>query len=357
MLKNEYFLWGAGTYGARIIKFMENDLTFKAVIDNNPEKQGRLFHGLPVISYEKAKDELSTVKIVVALNLPTEVREFLLKSGFIENKDFYTLHDFIPRYYWEKRGILAVKAIDIAATTICNSRCEGCQTFIPMAKMKSHISEESIIRDIDLTFNHIDLAVNLNFGVGESLLNTALPEMCSHIFKRYSNQYGSLLVQTNGTIIPEDREMQIYASTKTVFVTSNYPENTMATEKLIAKCNEFGVSWSYNYAGGVRNHWYDFGDPRIVNEENPEKLRKRFADCWKPGMGLYNELLYICAPQTWSHLVVGTGTLEPGDAFNLSQKKTTASREELYRIISRQPPKAGYISHCKRCNSVMKPLR
>ena len=93
-----YCLWGAGTYGARTIEFMKKDLTFQAIIDNNPKKQGTSFCGLPVISFDEAKKAFPESKIVLALNVPTVVRGMLLSLGLEENRDFYTLHDFIPRF-------------------------------------------------------------------------------------------------------------------------------------------------------------------------------------------------------------------------------------------------------------------
>jgi len=189
----------------------------------------------------------------------------------------------------------------------------------------------------------------LNITCGESLMNEALPEICSNICEEYGGRYTELVVQTNSTIIPDDDAMRRFSESKMIFVPSNYPENARNTERLIEKCNEFNVSWYYNEAGGNRENWFDPGNPDVVNETDSEKLCARYSECRKPGMGLYNGYLYVCAQQTWSHLVAEAGLLEQGDAFDLRQPQTEASREELYRIITQQPPEKGYISHCMRC--------
>lgn len=354
MIENEYYIWGAGTYGRRIIEFMQNDLTFKAVIDNDPKKQGTLFHGVPVISFDEAKSNLPEIKIVIALNVPTVIREFLLAEGFVEYQDFFTLHDFIPQFYWRKNKSLIIKSVDFAVTTKCNMKCRACQALIPFAAHSGHITTENIMRDLDLLFSQIDSAMTLNICCGESLLNKALPEICASIYKKYSNRYHSLLVQSNGTVLPTDDVMRIFSESRATIVTSSYPENAKSIDKLIEKCKEFNIQW-YSNSSGDRAYWYDLGDPNIVNEIDSNKLRTRYTRCWKPGMGLYNGWLYICASQLWSHLVAEVGMRENGDAFDLRQIKTEESREELYKIISRCPPKAGYISHCVRCESVMNP--
>ena len=355
MLNNEYYLWGAGTYGARTIEFMRDVLTFKAVIDKDQRKQGTLFNGVPVINDEEAMVDVPGVKIVIALNVPTEVREILLSKGFIENCDFFTLHDFIPRYFWNKNRTLVVKSVDFAATTMCNMKCKSCQTQIPIAANRRHISAESIISDLDMLFKHVDSVMTLNICCGESFLNKELPEICSRINERYSGRYNSLLVQANGTIIPNDDDLLCYAESKTTLVTSNYPENADFTEKLIEKFKEFGIKWYINRSGN-REYWYDLGDPRVINETDAETLRERYKRCWQPGMGLYNGWLYICASQLWSHVVAEAGTLEAGDAFDLRRPKSESLKDALFTVISRQPPELGYISHCMRCNGVMKPF-
>jgi organic radical activating enzyme len=332
---------------------MKNDLVFKAVIDNNPKKHGLEFHGLPIISYEEAKKQLPEIKIVISQNLPTEVRSFLLAEGFIENRDFFTLHDFIPRFYWSKDKTLAIKSVDFAVTTLCNMNCKGCQTHMPIAVNRRNIMAENIIDDLNMLFTHVDSVMGLNICCGESMLNKETAGICADINRKFASHYHTLMVQTNGTIIPNDDVLRCFAQADVVLVISNYPENEKNTSKIIEKCNVFNTKWYINSAGNSRASWYDLGDPRIINEENPEKLRKRYSECWQPGMGLYDGKLYICAAQTWSHLVAEAGMPERGDAFDLRQPKTEASREELFEILTRQPPKAGYVSQCKRCYGVM----
>jgi uncharacterized radical SAM superfamily Fe-S cluster-containing enzyme len=179
MMNNEYYLWGAGEFGKRIIEFMnfmKDSLRFKAVIDNDPAKQGTMLHGIPVISYGEAKKDLPNVKVVISFNYPTKIREFLLNEGFVEFSDFFTMHSFIPIYFWQRKKLVA-KTIDIGITTICNMKCECCQVCMPYAVDPRHVSAESIIREMDLVFAHFDATIAINLGVGESLLNKELPDI------------------------------------------------------------------------------------------------------------------------------------------------------------------------------------
>jgi hypothetical protein len=357
MFNDEYYIWGAGVFGARIIEFMKNELRIKAVIDNDPIKQGELFHGKTIINYSEAKGNLPEVKIVLAMNNASEILDFLRAEGYIENRDYFSLNSFMPRYFWAKNKSLVFRSACFAVTTVCNMNCEGCSVFMPIRKNHKHISTESIITDLDLLFSHADSVMALNITCGESLLNKETSEICMRINERYSNRYHSLIVQTNGNVIPSDNDMRQFASSNTILATSNYPENAESTERLIEKCREFSVRWYYNRGGGNRDSWSNLGDPRHVNETSPAELRTRYSRCRIPGMGLYDGRLYICMIQTWSHLVVGAGTLDLGDAFDLRKQKSDATREELYKMLIQEPPESGYISHCMRCNGTNMRMR
>jgi len=350
MLNNEYFIWGAGTYGRRLIQFMGDDIKFKGVIDNNPTKQGTVFHGVPVISYEQAKDFLPETKIVVSLSTPTQVSSFLQEQNLTKNSDYYTIWDFVSRYYWEKDKLIA-KTINLLPTTMCNMKCTNCQAYIPYAVNHINASSADLIEDTNLMFMHIDKVININFCAGENLLNNQLSKVTHHINEHYADRYFEMCIQTNGTIIPKDDDMRRFSDSKVIFSVSEYPENPKITEKFIGLCDKFNVGW-YSNRQADRELWHDFGNPHEITETNPQQLKARYQECFIPGVAVYEGWLYLCAAQSWSHAIAAAGTREQGDAFDLRQPKTPKTRKEVYRIISRQPEQ-GYISHCMRCNGTV----
>lgn len=350
-----YYLWGAGTYGKRTIEFFKEDIKFEGVVDKNPNKQGTNFYGLKVIAPEDVFKSREQKRIVISQNVPTSVRQTLLEKGLVENVDFYTLHDFIPRFYWEKHKKLMVKSVDIALTTMCNKKCEGCQTYLPYAKNRVHMSQSDVINDLDLLFKYVDRVMNVNICCGESLLNPTLADTCLAIHMKYGDKYQSLSVQTNATILPSDEDMRKYAEAKITLVTSNYPEQKEMTKRLIDLCDRFAVPWIFN-SSGDRTQWYDLGDPRTIHTVDETLLKERYEQCWKPGMALYDGYLYICGAQLWAKLVSGVDENEYGDYFDLHKPVNEDSKKELKNILYRNPHGRGYVSHCKRCFSVMNPV-
>ena len=351
MLKSEYFLWGAGTYGARLIDVMKDDLCFRAVIDNDNEKQGSMFHGVPVISYEDAKEYLPSVKIVLSSAIPRNVQLFLKNEGYVQNIDFFAIFQFVPRYFWAKNK-LSIQNINAACTTICNMRCDACLCYGHIAKRHRHLTIDEIKNDFDLLFNHIDYVVNIPFCCGESMLNAkAVADACNYIYENYENRYHTLTIVTNGSTIPNDEVMQSFAKSKTVISISEYPSLVMTKQKLIERCKAYNVSYLNNTTCNIGN-WHGLGDPRTLSIDNPTQL---VDGCLTVPAGLIDGWLYTCSAQMYAQVVAGIGSIQPGDAFDLRKPVTEDTREEVYRIISAQPEK-GYVSHCTRCYGTLNPL-
>ena len=352
MINNEYYLWGAGTYGARLIEFMEKELTFKAIIDNNPKKQGKIFHGLPIISYEDVKQNIPDVKIVIALVYPNIVRDFLFDEGYVEYEDFMSIYDFIPRYFWAKDSLLVPKVVNMSPTNFCNLKCEHCQSQMHLCKNPKITPPENMIKDIDLLFSHVNSIFLINLCLGESFLNKNLSIFVKHVYEQYSNRYGSLVILTNGTIVPTDEELIEFAKTNATISISDYSDGDSSKkailQKLIDKCEQFGIRYYVNSSSN-KDAWFDFGNPLVTNEIVTEKLKKRFVKCFKPGTGVKRGKIYLCQAHNIALAVAGASHLEEGDYFDLQQPKTEQSKLDLLKIITRTPDR-GYVEHCKNCN-------
>lgn len=349
---SHWLIWGAGTYGRRLITFMKNELLFKAVIDNDPAKQGGVFEGVPVISFEQAKTKYPNSKIVIAQVYPNVVRDFLFEQNYKEYEDFVSIYDFIPRWYKTKYDKLVVKVVNFASSNACTLACENCQSFIPHLKQGKIYSTDDMITNADLFFKNIDSVFLINVCLGESFLNKELSRFIKYIFDNYRERYGFVCILTNGTIVPSDSELKVLAECNATISISDYTGDNekiaVSLNKLIQECKEYGVDYYLNTSCD-KSVWFDYGNPEIVTETNPEKLEQRYISCFKPGTGIRDGLLYLCQAQNAAIAVAKVPGPEICDYYDLRQPLTPSSREELYKIISRDPD-TGYISHCARCN-------
>ncbi|MDL2217841.1 hypothetical protein LJC27_04210 [Christensenellaceae bacterium OttesenSCG-928-M15] len=352
MIKGEYLMWGAGTYGKRFIEFMKDELTCKAVIDHNIEKQGGYFEGLPVISFLQAKEEYPNAKIIITQAYPNVTRDFLANNGYKEYSDFFSIYDFVPRWYKENYDKLAVMVANFSPSSICTLSCDGCQSFIPYLKRGRVIPISQMKEDADLLFSNLDKVFLINICLGESFTNKELSQFTKYVFERYREQYGNMVVLTNGTIVPSDEEMKGFVDSNAIISISDYRDVDSRIEKslhdLIEKCKCFGIRYYLNTSSD-KSIWFDFGNPLEVTATDSSTLKQRYRRCFKCGSAVRDGKLYLCEAQNAAIAVAKAPEPEEGDYYDLHRPITKQTREELYKIIARAPDK-GYISQCARCN-------
>lgn len=350
-INSQWLIWGAGTYGKRLINFMKEEITFKAVIDNNPKKQGGMFEGISVISFEEAKNKYPNSKIVIAQVYPNVVRDLLFEQGCEEFVDFFSIYDFIPRWYKAKYNKLVVKVVNFASANLCTLKCEHCQSFIPQLKHGKIYGANEMIENADLLFENVDSVFLINICLGESFVNKELSKFIQHIYDNYKERYGVVSILTNGTIVPADSELEIFAKCNATVSISDYTEDdkkiAVSLQKLIQKCEAFNINYYLNTSSD-KSVWFDYGDPSVITETDDIKLKERYISCFKPGTGIRDGLLYLCQAQNAAIAVAEVPGPEKGDYYDLRQPITDASRDELYKIISRTPDKE-FVSHCARC--------
>jgi len=210
-------------------------------------------------------------------------------------------------------------------------------------------STEDLINDIDLVFRHVDSVFLINISCGESFLKKDLSEFVKYTYDRYFERYGFIVILTNGTIVPSDKEMSTLAGTNVVISISEYSDEKTKTslETLVSKCEQYKIDYYLNTSSD-KGTWFDFGNPYVITETQPEKLKARYKRCFKCGNSVTEGNIYICQKQNAAWAVAGIPQFEAGDFFDLSQPKTEQSKQELYKIIAREPDR-GYVEHCKRC--------
>jgi hypothetical protein len=358
--ETEYYIFAAGTYGRRLINFLRDNapsLKIIAFIDNDQNKQGTIYQGLPVISWDKAKENVPRVKIIISLSLPTQLRDFLLAKGYKENDDFYSEFSFLPRYFWAIEKKIVTPNVLIFTNNNCVCNCDGCYAYIPYVKKPFVCSLESFKKTADLMFKHFDKCLNINIVGGETLLNKSVADLCVYLRENYAHKFGTMNIATSGILIPSDEEMKKFAFAKTEFSLSDYVQTDERAAKnfplLIEKCREFNVH-CYRDRQCDREVWFDLGDPYKINITDPEELKSNFNKCFKTVTSCLDGKLFGCFMQHWRWLATGISEPQDDDAFDLNQDVTEQSRELLYKIISYQP-KLGYHTGCAHCGGTFTP--
>lgn len=144
------------------------------------------------------------------------------KNREISDKDEYRrLLEFIGD------GKYINNIIGFEISTVCNLRCENCADYIPRLSKHGHVPTETILRDIDIFFDAVDLVFCVTLVSGEVLFHPGIKEILSKLI--LLDKVERIDLVTNGVRYPEDEELlKLLANNKIMVHMSNYdmPEKT-----------------------------------------------------------------------------------------------------------------------------------
>ena len=130
---NEIIPYGFGWEASRCIDKLMEDFSIPFIIDNNPLKSGTDYKGIPIYSWDMARNLVGNRKIVVT----TRYRQYykiagsLREEGSRYGKDFCNIKEFIPEWYWKNKRECCLYTVDMTVSAKCNFRCRNCNMFMP----------------------------------------------------------------------------------------------------------------------------------------------------------------------------------------------------------------------------------
>ncbi|WP_026759277.1 radical SAM protein [Selenomonas ruminantium] len=338
--------YGAGIVG-NICKtlFEQVDLTIPFVIDNDKTKQGKKWRGRPIISFEEAKPQLGTQKIVVMAGHDAygKITRYLNAYGFVEFEDFCNVGHFMSEWLWDAKRMNCVFHVDMTITTKCTLNCRHCNLFIPYHKTHVNFSFEELKHSIDLFFERIDFVTYFGLIGGETFLHPELEQCIEYLGENYKNKIGRITIVTNGTVRPSDSLLNIIKKYEMYLSISDYtnvvPYGSKMNE-LVRRAEEYGIDFSRN-ASIV---WTDFGFPNHPLKRTPEELENHLKSCRPNWNALHGGRFYYCNV-SWCAEQSGRFRLLPDDSIALADidsKDKVACRKivELSR---------GTSSFCRIC--------
>lgn len=103
--------------------------------------------------------------------------------------------------------MLQTKRMSIVPTFVCTLRCRMCSNHMPEFHNPPKASVEEMKSDIDKLFQLFDKIEWLQFVGGEIFTHKHLDEVFEYC-KKYSSQFDRLIIETNATLMPTEREME-----------------------------------------------------------------------------------------------------------------------------------------------------
>lgn len=339
-------LYGAGIVGGICQKLFERvDLEIPFVIDQNPKKQGTLWKGIPIISYEEARGRLKEQKIVVMAGHTAygEITNFLNEQGLKEFEDFCNVGHFMSEWLWTAKQMNCVFHVDMTITTKCTLNCKHCNLFIPYHKEHVNFSLEDMKKNIDLFFERIDFVTYFGLIGGETFLNPILEDCIVYLGENYRSQIGKITVITNGTVIPADSLLKVIKKYEMYLSISDYTSVVpygVKMDQLIEKVKEYDIDFYRNPS----IIWTDFGFPENPYKRTLEQLEEHLKSCRPNWNALHGGRFYYCNV-AWCAEQSGHFMLQPEDYIELASIDP-ADKTACRKIVELS---RGTSSFCRIC--------
>jgi hypothetical protein len=309
-----YFLWGIGSVGQRALKYLQPLNILEGIIDNAPAKQRQKVNGLLISGYDDVKPFLKDAIVIIAHFAFKEAEEILKR----DNIRFMRLADFITNYYWETKKKHALGFIDFPVTTRCSLNCKDCMQYIPY-RPQTDVPFSYLKKQLSSLFNHVSFVGEISIIGGEPFLHENLAELIGYIHENYSERIGSLVITTNGTIVPEKSVIEQCRKAGVFISVSDYSDTLKYSEQITeleAAVKNAGVK--------IERKQYAWSDPGKFNFDGT------IIDCDLPHMQLFNEKLWRCTLMA-AGFSAGLCKARGGhDFFDLSQEKN----DELHNFLS-----------------------
>ncbi len=339
-------LYGAGIVGSICQTLFECiDLEIPFVIDRDESKQGTTWRGIPIISYEDARQKIQGQKIVVMAGHTAygNIAEFLNEQGLIEFKDFCNVGHFMSEWLWTAKQMNCVFHVDMTITTKCTLNCKHCNLFIPYHKEHIHFPFEEMKQNIDLFFERIDFVTYFGLIGGETFLHPDLEKIIRYLGENYRRKIGRITVVTNGTVTPTESLLKTIKKYEMYLSISDYTKVVpyeRKMEQLIEKAKEYGIDY-YRNASII---WTDFGFPENPLKRTVEQLEEHLRRCRPNWNALHDGKFYYCNV-SWCAEQSGHFTLQPKDYIEL-EDIAPENKAGCRKIVELS---RGTSSFCKIC--------
>ena len=347
--KKSFYLFGMGDYGIQFLDIFKNEINIKGFIDNNPLKQGKILKGLSC--YSPNNITLSNDDgIVVTMSQIERIKpiEQLNSLGYIKNKDFFILEEFLSIYFVYKKGKVYFSSISFLPSTICNLKCKNCLNFNPFAKQFFVREWVELVRDVDLFFSCIDRVMLFHISGGEPLLYKYTSNLAEYIDQNYGSRIDTLRMVTNGTIVPKDDILQKLSQCSIEIAVDDYREAVPQFQdnftQLIEKLKKYHIKYYINKV----DSWIDLAPEKTDYSTWSEiKLEKHRENCSQSWQELRNGKLYSCNYAAYATVAGISGEEDSEEVYDLTKYESSKKREIIEFRLGYTTK--GYTDFCKKC--------
>ena len=361
-------VFGTGNCGAIAqLALKEANINVIALSDNNMHRWGTKIDGVEVIPPEKIKSDYGKLPVLIAVDLNFPYIRKQLNGLGITNvfdcdfvfskldidlkkceqvtwsetkfKQKIDLYMYSVLAHKNKDKTLRVDSIDLMLTEKCSLKCKDCANLMQLYAKPIDQDFDILIKSIDKFLNTVDHCREIRLLGGEPMMYKKVDLVAEHILK-FKN-FDQLKINTNGTIIPNEKKIKVFQDERVFFDISNYGKISRNVEGLVKLLEEKNIA--HNAARVTE--WQDVG--KIVKTNRTEQLNKEiFGNCCiNRGITLLHGKLYLCP---FSANATNLKAIKYADEEILNIDMY--SKEELIKKIHKLYFETEFLEACKSCN-------
>ncbi len=355
--KKNVYIFGAGRDGKAVYDilttWLAGDFRIIGFIDNDKDKQGTTYCGLPVIACEDidiSTPALAVVIGIVGAKVFQDIKEELRELGLQENRDFFHYSEFLSVYFAYAKQKLFIHNISFLPSTVCNLRCECCLNFTPYMDGFVVRKFDDLKADIDLFFRVVDYVELFHVSGGEPFMYPELPQLLRYIYDHYHQRIHSLETVTNGTVLPSAELIEVYRDLPITITVDDYrealPDKRERFHEVIHALQS--VQGKGKFKIQHYDNWIDLAPTRTNHSDwSEERLGAHFDACH----GLLQEFrdgkLYLCNYDAYAEVAGLIKKLPGQDMFDFHYYKPSQQKELMeFRLGYSE---RGYAELCKHC--------
>jgi MoaA/NifB/PqqE/SkfB family radical SAM enzyme len=241
------------------------------------------------------------------------------------------------RLYAAMTGKLALNTLEINVTDRCTLRCKGCANLMQFFTKPSDYDFKTFRSDFVKTMTMVSYVKQIRIIGGEPLLYRHLGPLLLFL-RQYRRKYSSVLLITNGTLLPSEKLLARFKQTKVLVQISNYGKLSVRMDELKTALKAYKIPFSSSSLPWTANSQLIDGD-EVTEAQAAAKYRACTAGCNHIRDGRF----YHC-PFLQGADILRAIPHDPRDYIDLLDSKVTKETLKQYKSKDNVPPGCRWCS-------------
>lgn len=237
-----------------------------------------------------------------------------------------------------KKDYLIIPKINLIVTDKCTLKCDKCRALMPDMCNPKDEDLDKVLEEMDIILDAVDDIIDFEPIGGEPFLYKYLPEVLDYAC--LSDKINTVVISTNGTIIPNERLLMALKNKK-VFVNISDYGYICPLSKLVKCFEDNGILFEVE----SNQTWFDVGDTTYRNRDE-KQLMDEFENCYCQYLVKYvwNKKIWVCprAPRLKS---LGITTDERDYSVLSKEDNAEIVRKKILDLYRRR-----YANACNYCD-------